>query len=118
GRAVERRGSYPGRDGGGGEDDLPAAAGGVAGRHGGADRAPADAASRGEQQRFGEELGADVGFGGAEGAAQADLAAPLEHRDDHHVGDADPADQQGDRAEAEKQRVERGFGGGAGGQHV
>ena len=44
---------------------------------------------------------------GAERAAQADLGAALEHRDDHHVGDPDAADQQRHRAEAEEHRGER-----------
>src|SRR5262249_21553810 len=62
--------------------------------------------------------GADVPAGGAEGAAQADFGAPFEHRDDHGVGDADAADQQGDRAQAEQQRGQRGVGGVFGGERV
>ena len=54
-----------------------------------------------------EELGGDVALGRAEGAAQADLRAALEHGDDHDVGDADAADEQGHRAEAEEERGER-----------
>ena len=44
--------------------------------------------------------------GGAEGAAQSDLGAAFEDGDDHDVGDADRADEQGDGAEAEEQAVE------------
>ena len=39
--------------------------------------------------------------------AQPDLGAALEHRDDHDVGHPDRADQQRDRAQPEKQGVER-----------
>ena len=42
-----------------------------------------------------------------ERAAQPDLAAPLEHRDHHDVGDADAADEQRHAAEPEQQRGER-----------
>ena len=47
--------------------------------------------------------------GRAEGAAQADLGAALEDGDHHDVGDADAADQQRDRAEAEEQGGGRGW---------
>jgi len=53
-----------------------------------------------------------VGPGGAECAAQADLGAALDDRDDHHVGDADATDEQRDRAETQEQggeRTARGF---------
>jgi len=50
---------------------------------------------------------------GAEGAAEPDLAAPFQHGDDHDVGDADVAHDQGDRAEGEEQAAERGGGVGA-----
>ena len=65
-----------------------------------------------------EELDADVALGGAERAAQPDLGAALEHGDEHDVGDADGADEQGDGAEAEEQAVERALGGGAGDERV
>ena len=54
---------------------------------------------------------ADVAAAGAQGPAQADLGAAFEDGDDHDVGDADPADQQGDRAQAEEQPVVGAFGG-------
>ena len=72
------------------------------------------AAEQGEQDRLGEELGADVALGGAERAAQADLGAAFEHGDDHDVGDADGADEQRDGAEPEEEAVERALGVGAG----
>jgi hypothetical protein len=50
-----------------------------------------DAADEGEQDRFGQELRADVPSRGAEGAAEADLGAPFEDADQHDVGDADGA---------------------------
>ena len=59
-----------------------------------------------------------MAFGGAEGAAQADLGAAFEDGDDHDVGDADRADEQGDGAEAEEQAVERALGVGLGDQGV
>ena len=71
-------------------------------------------AEEGEQDGLGEELDADVAFGGAEGAAQPDLAAAFEDGDDHDVGDADGADEQGDGAEAEEQAVEGALGVGLG----
>jgi hypothetical protein len=49
----------------------------------------------GGAERLGGELQADVAAGGPEPPAQADLAAALQHGDDHDVGDAKPADQQG-----------------------
>ncbi len=49
----------------------------------------------------------DLAPGGAQGAAQPDFLAAVQHRDDHDVGDADRADEQGDRAQAEEQGVER-----------
>ena len=59
-----------------------------------------------EQDGFREELGADVPSGGAKGAAQSDLGATFEDGDDHDVGDADRADQEGDGAQAKEQAVE------------
>ena len=54
--------------------------------------------------------------GRAEGPAQADLGAAFEHGDDHDVGDADAADQEGDRAEAEEQGGGGGCDGDPGGE--
>ena len=65
-----------------------------------------------------EELDADLAFGRAERAAQADLRAAFEHADDHDVGDADRADEERDRAEAEEQAVEGAFGVGFGDERV
>ena len=42
-----------------------------------ADRHAADAAERGEQERFGQELATDVRLGGAQRTAQADLVCLL-----------------------------------------
>ena len=42
---------------------------------------------------------------GAEGAAEPDFTAAFEHKDDHDVGDPDPAYQQCDGTEAEKQAL-------------
>ena len=67
---------------------------------------------------LGEELRADLAHGRAEGAAEADLRAAFQHRDDHDVGDADGADDQGHDAEAEEEAVERSGRGGAGGERV
>ena len=58
-----------------------------------AEESPASVAvGRRSVTRAGEELDADVAACGAERAAQANLRAALEHRDDHHVGDPDAAD--------------------------
>jgi len=54
----------------------------------------------------------------AERAAQADLAAALEHRDHHHVRDPDPADEQRDGAKPEQQRGQRVLGRGTCGERV
>ena len=74
------------------------------------------AAGQGQQDRLGQELGADLAPGGAQRPAQPDLGAALEHGDDHDVGHPDRADQQRDRAEAEEQGVERAAGVGLGGE--
>jgi hypothetical protein len=57
-----------------------------------------------QEQRFDEELAADVGARGAEGPAQPDLRPALEHGDDHHVGDTEAAGQDGNGAQAKEQR--------------
>ena len=49
--------------------------------------------------------------GGAERSAEADFGAAFEDGDDHDVGDADAADEQGDGAEAEEQPVVGALGG-------
>ena len=72
---------------------------------------PADAAEDRQEQGFGQELLGHVAAAGAQGPAQADLGAAFEDGDDHDVGDADPADEQGDGAEAEEQPVVGAFGG-------
>src|SRR5262249_60681717 len=63
-----------------------------------------------------QELGPDLPPGRAEGAPEADLGAAFQDRDDHDVGDSDAPHQQGHRAEAEEQAVERAFGRGPGDQ--
>jgi hypothetical protein len=63
--------------------------GGGRGADGDADRA----AGQGQHDGLGQELDADVAFGGAEGAAQPDLGAAFEDGDDHDVGHADRAGQ-------------------------
>ncbi len=66
-----------------------------------------DTAEQGEQDRLGEELRADMASGGAQRAAQADLGAAFEDRDDHDVGDAYRTDKQRDGTETQEQAVER-----------
>jgi len=56
---------------------------GIDGGGGGAGGEPGYPACEGEQDPFGEELDADMAFGGAEGSAQTDLGAALEDGDDH-----------------------------------
>ena len=85
---------------------------------GGGASAGGDAGRTAEQHVFGEKLDADVALGGAERAAEPDFGAAFEHGDDHNVGDADGADQEGHRAQAEEQSVEGGFCSGAGDQRV
>ena len=63
-------------------------------------------------------MGADLAAGGAQRAAQPDLGAAFQHRDDHDVGYPDRADQQRDRAKPEEQGVERALGVGLGGERV
>ena len=91
-------------------------AAGVGGDGGGAGEDADGAAGQGQHDRLGEELGPDLAPGGAKGAAQPDLLTALKHGDDHDVGDADRADQQRDRAEAEEQGVERSLDVGLGGE--
>src|SRR6516165_5720099 len=102
--------------GGGGDDDGPVLGGGINGGGGRAGRDPGGAAEDGEQDGFGQELGADLPPGSAEGTPEADLGPALQDRDDHDVGDSDAPDQQRHRAEAEEQAVERALGRGAGDQ--
>ena len=102
----------------GGDHDGPVLRAGVDGRRRDPGQHADDAADEGEQDRLGEELGPDLALRRAEGAAQADLRAAFEHRDDHDVGDADGAHDQGHDAEPEEEAVERPGRGGAGGEHV
>ena len=74
------------------------------------------AAAEREQDRLGEELGADLPAGRAERAAQPDLRAAFQHGDDHDVRDADGAHQQGHGAESEEEAVEGALGVGARGE--
>lgn len=65
--------------------------------------------SPGEHRRLQQELLQDRPAGGADGLADADLAGPLGHRNQHDVGDPDPADDQrdaGDRAGEQGQEGE------------
>ena len=70
----------------------------AADQQGGADAQghPDHPADRGQQHGLEQELHADVAGPGADRLAQADLPGPLAHRDQHDVGDADAADEQGD----------------------
>src|SRR6185437_13578124 len=100
-------GPGPGRD----DQELVVGAG-VGGGGDGAEGDAGGAAGGGQQYGFGEELGA----GGAQRAAQPDLLTAFQHGDDHDVGDADAADEQGDGAEAEEQGVQGALGVGLGGE--
>jgi hypothetical protein len=95
-----------------GDDGRLALGCGVGRCDGGSEGRAGDAATRAEQQRLGEELGGDVAAGCAECASHSDLGAALEHGDDHHVGDPDPAAEKGDGAESEQERGVRVLGGG------
>ena len=111
---IAKAAARPPGPGNGGDDGRPVFGVGVDGGGDDPERDAGEAAEQGEQDRLGEELGADVAFGGAERAAEADLGAAFEHRDDHDVGDADGADEQGDGAEPEEEAVEGALGVGAG----
>src|SRR3954453_23448452 len=80
------------------DDGLPVFVLGVADGDEGAEGAAGETAEKREGEGFADELAGDVPAGRPEGAAQADLTAAFEHRDDHDVGDADRADQDGDDA--------------------
>ena len=71
---------------------------------------------KGHKVEFGGNKIADLILGGAEGAAEADFRAAFKDADEHDVGDADGADEEGDGAEAEEEAVERALGGRAGRQ--
>src|SRR5262245_57933433 len=58
---------------------------------------PQEPAQGGEDQRFHQELPADVAPGRAQRLAQADLAGALGHRHQHDVHDDDAADHDADR---------------------
>ena len=68
-----------------------------------AERHAEQAAARRQRRRLDDELAGDVATGRAERAPQADLRSPFEHRDHHHVGDADTADDERDGAQPEQQ---------------
>ena len=80
-------------------------------REAAADQADDDADERADdrqQHRLGDELHDDVGLGGADRLADADLARSLGDGDQHDVHDADAADEQaqrGDRTEQHRQRL-------------
>ena len=82
------------------------------------ERDSADAAQRRQRRRLGEELQADVPARCADRSPHADLGPAFEHRDHHHVGDADPADQQRDATECQQQRTQPAVDGGAGLQRI
>ena len=114
--ADDDRGGQAAGPGLGRDDDGLAVAVGVGGGGGRAGDDPGGAAGQGQQDGLGQELGADLAAGGAQRAAQPDLGAAFQHRDDHDVGHPDRANQQRDRAQAEEQGVERALGVGLGGQ--
>ena len=58
-----------------------------------------DAADFAEHDGFHDELNHDVPSLGADRAADADLARPFRHRDEHDIHDADARGQQRDRAD-------------------
>ena len=76
----------------------------------GAERHTGHASEAGQEERLAQELDGDLAAGRTQGPAQSDLPAPLEHRDHHHVGDSDSADEEGDCAETEEQAGQRRFG--------
>src|ERR1017187_7898364 len=59
-----------------------------------------------DQDRLGQELAHDVALAGANGAADADFARPLEHRRQHDVHDADAAHQQRNTGDADHDNAE------------
>src|ERR1051326_8855722 len=65
------------------------------------------AADEAEQHRLGQELDLDGLLGRADGDAHADLARPLRDGDEHHVHDADPADDERDRGDGDEQQRQR-----------
>ena len=71
-----------------------------------AQRQPQQAARAGNRHRLGQELRDDVAPPRADGAADADLARPLEHRREQHVHDADAADEERDGGERAHQQLE------------
>src|SRR5580698_8224036 len=87
------------------------------GRHR-ADDGAGQAAEDRQEHGLGQELLGDVAPGGTQGPTQADLGAALQDRDDHDVGDADAADEEGHGAETEEQYVIDPLGGHLGLQDV
>src|SRR6266536_2413678 len=69
-----------------GDDDSPALVAGVDGGGCGTGGDPGAAAGQREQDGLGQELDADVAFGGAQRPAQPDLGPAFEDGDDHDVG--------------------------------
>jgi len=73
-----KRGGEAAGPGFGGDDGGPAFGVGVEGCGGSAEGDADRAAKQSEEDGFGEELGTDVAFGSAQGAAQSDLGAAFE----------------------------------------
>src|ERR1700678_2700987 len=92
-RGTESAGPCVGRD-----DDRPVFGVRINGGGGAASQDPYRSPDQGEQDRLGQELGADLAPGGAERSPQPDLLTAFQHGDDHDVRDPDRADQQGDGA--------------------
>ena len=72
---------------------------------------PTSAAEQRQGHRLDQELRQDVAPAGADRHAQADLARPLGHRDQHDVHDADAADDQRDRGDRRQQQRQHAGGG-------
>jgi len=62
------------------------------------------AAEHAHDDALDEELRQHVGAARADGQADADLAGPLRHADEHDVHDPDAADQQRDRGNRREQQ--------------
>src|SRR5712691_7041420 len=68
------------------------------------------AARQTHAERLAQHFAEQLGVGGTERALDAEVADPLEHRRRHGIGEGQPADDQAQRANAEKQRGEEGGG--------
>ena len=88
------------------DDRLPAGERADQPRRHDSDDQARDSTGGAQHDRLDQELGLHRPGIGSNRLADPDLPRPLAHRHEHHVHDPDPADEQGDPAECEREQAE------------